>query len=120
MTLLPHDRRRDRIVQGVFLTRIVMLALLLSCLAVLSHAQDIRGIEVCTAEKDMTRRTSCLQANVQFLQGALDKVTRDAQDRAAAAGREIAAQKSDIAALKDGLAKQQVQIDALKNAKPAK
>ncbi len=90
-------------------------------------AQDVRGLEVCTAEKDMTRRTSCLQANVQFLQGALDKAARDASDKLATANREIAAQKAtlaaqqaDIAALKDALAKAQADIAELKKAKPAK
>ena len=85
-----------------------------------AQAQDIRGLEVCTAEKDMTRRTSCLQANVQFLQGALDKATRDASDKLNAANREIAAQKADIAALKDGQAKIQAEIADLKKGKPAK
>ena len=34
-------------------------------------AQDIRGIEKCTAEAQMERRTGCLQANVEFLHQAL-------------------------------------------------
>jgi hypothetical protein len=38
-------------------------------------AQDIRGLEVCTAEKQMERRTGCLQANVEFLQHALNRLT---------------------------------------------
>jgi hypothetical protein len=38
-----------------------------------ANAQDVRGLEVCTAEKDMARRTSCLQANVEFLQQALTR-----------------------------------------------
>jgi hypothetical protein len=29
-------------------------------------AQDIRGLQICTAEKQMERRTSCLQANVEL------------------------------------------------------
>jgi hypothetical protein len=49
-------------------TTIVALALLLSAPAV---AQDVRGLEICIAEKDMARRTSCLQANVEFLQQEL-------------------------------------------------
>jgi hypothetical protein len=40
-------------------------------------AQDIRGLEVCTAEKQMERRTGCLQANVEFLQQALTKLARE-------------------------------------------
>lgn len=115
-------------VQGVIVTRFCMiLAAAFLCAGTVAHAQDVRGVEVCTAEKDMNRRTSCLQSNVQFLQGALDRVTRDAQDKLAVASREIAAQKAglaaqgaDIATLKDSLAKMQAQLDELKKAKPAK
>ena len=32
-----------------------------------AHAQDVRGLEVCTAEKQMDRRTGCLQANIDYL-----------------------------------------------------
>ena len=34
-------------------------------------AQDVPGIEICTVEKTMERRTSCLQSNVDFLQKTL-------------------------------------------------
>src|SRR5271155_2916757 len=54
-----------------------LLAALLSPAA----AQDVRGLEVCTAEKQMERRTGCLQANVEFLQQALIRLTRETQDR---------------------------------------
>ena len=43
--------------------------------------QDIRGMEVCTAEKQMERRTACLQANVEFLQQALIKLDREIRIR---------------------------------------
>lgn len=62
--------------------------------------QDIRGMEVCTAEKQMDRRTSCLQANVEFLQQALGKLDRDTKDKIAAAGRDLADARAEIAALK--------------------
>src|SRR5436190_1193925 len=41
-----------------------------SCVLILSdsRAQDVPGIEICTVEKTMERRTSCLQSNVDFLQ----------------------------------------------------
>lgn len=67
-------------------------------------AQDIRGLEICTAEKQMDRRTSCLQANVEFLQQALDRHQREAQRKLAAADAEIAALKSRLARLDDDLA----------------
>jgi hypothetical protein len=63
-------------------------------------AQDIRGLERCTAEKQMERRTGCLQANVEFLQQALLKLTRDMQDKIAATDRDLAAARAEIAALK--------------------
>src|ERR1700744_3571070 len=68
-------------------------------------AQDIRGMEVCTAEKQMERRTACLQANVEFLQQALNKLAHDTQDRIAATDRELAAARAEITGLKSTLEK---------------
>ena len=68
-------------------------------------AQDIRGLEVCTAEKQMERRTGCLQANVELLQQELTKLTRETQDKMAAAGRDLAAAQTEIAELKATVAK---------------
>jgi septal ring factor EnvC (AmiA/AmiB activator) len=73
-------------------------------------AQDVRGLEVCTAEKQMERRTSCLQSNVEFLQQALNKATREAQDKLAAASRDLAAAKAEITSLKSALAKVQADV----------
>jgi chromosome segregation ATPase len=77
-------------------------------------AQDIRGLEVCTAEKQMERRTGCLQANVEFLQQALTKLSRETQDKIAAAGRDLAAARAEIAALKSTLAKLDSELVQLK------
>jgi septal ring factor EnvC (AmiA/AmiB activator) len=76
-------------------------------LALLSpaDAQDIRGLEVCTAEKQMERRTGCLQANVEFLQQALTKLTHETNAKLAAAGRDLAAAKAEIAKLTSAVAK---------------
>jgi hypothetical protein len=82
-------------------------------------AQDIRGLEICTAEKDMARRTSCLQSNVELLQQELTKQTRRATEDRAAAAKELMALKGDMAALKDALAKAQNEIAELKKPKPA-
>jgi hypothetical protein len=68
-------------------------------------AQDIRGMEVCTAEKQMERRTSCLQANVEFLHQALLKLAHDTQEKSAAADRDLAAAHAEIAALKSAMEK---------------
>ena len=83
-------------------------------------AQDVRGLEVCTAEKSMLRRTSCLQSNAEFLQQALAKQARETKVRLDAAQHEAAAQKAEIAALKAALAKLQHEIAELKKPRPAK
>jgi septal ring factor EnvC (AmiA/AmiB activator) len=77
-------------------------------------AQDIRGLEVCTAEKQMERRTGCLQANLEFLQQALTKLSRETQDKIAAAGRDLAAARAEIAALKSTLVKLDNELVQLK------
>ena len=62
-------------------------------------------MEVCTAEKQMERRTGCLQANIEFLQQALAKLAREAQDKIATAGRDLVAARAEIAELKSAVAK---------------
>jgi hypothetical protein len=71
------------------------------------HAQDIPGIEICTAEKAMDRRTSCLQSNIDFLQKTMTKQSLDHQQKMDAANRQIQA-------LKAALIAQQGVIDELK------
>ena len=90
--------------------------------AVPALAQDVRGLEVCTAEKQMDRRTSCLQANTEFLQGAIERNARDARQKLDAAGKELASARNEIAALKAALAATQARLDKLEKAKaePAK
>ena len=83
-------------------------------------AQDIRGLEKCTAEKAMDRRTSCLQSNVEFLQQTFAKQMRELQARLVDANREIAAHKAELAALKPALAKLQQELADLKKPKPDK
>jgi hypothetical protein len=89
-------------------------------IAATAAAQDIRGLEVCTAEKTMERRTSCLQSNVEFLQQAMAKQARDAQAKLTAAAQETAAQKAELAALKAQLAKLQADLMEMKKDKGAK
>jgi septal ring factor EnvC (AmiA/AmiB activator) len=83
----------------------IAVAMLLAVTLAPAASQDIRGIEICTAEKQMERRTGCLQANVEFLQQALIKLSRETQDKIAAANRDLAAARAEIAALKSTLAK---------------
>ena len=68
-------------------------------LAKAGHAQDVPGIEICTVEKTMERRTSCLQSNVDFLQKTITKLNLDHQQKLDAAGRQIDALKTGIAGL---------------------
>jgi esterase/lipase len=62
-------------------------------------AQDVPGIEICTAEKTMERRTSCLQSNVDFLHKTITKLAADHQQKLDAANRQIDSLKTTIAAL---------------------
>jgi prefoldin subunit 5 len=62
-------------------------------------AQDVPGIEICTAEKTMERRTSCLQSNVNFLMRSIAKLTQDSQHKMDAANRQIDALKASVVSL---------------------
>ena len=63
-------------------------------------AQDVPGIEICTVEKTMERRTSCLQSNVDFLQKTITKLGTDHQQKLDAANRQIEGLKGTVAGLK--------------------
>ena len=67
------------------------------------HAQDVPGIEICTVEKTMERRTSCLQSNVDFLQQTITKLNLDHQQKLDAAARQIDALKTTVAGLQKTL-----------------
>ena len=98
----------------------LLAPLIFLAIAVPAAAQDIRGLEICTAEKAMDRRTSCLQSNVEFLQQALAKQVRETQAKIDAVNKDAAAQKAEIAALKTALEKLQRELAELKKEKPAK
>jgi len=85
--------------------RFLALLALIAASTAPAAAQDIRGMEVCTAEKQMDRRTSCLQANVDFLQQALAKATREMNAKLTAATNDLAAARAEIALLKSAVAK---------------
>ena len=87
------------------------MLVVVSCAAAV--AQDVPGIEICTVEKDMNRRTSCLQSNVNFLQQTLSKQGTAFQQKLDAAGREIEALKILVAGLRK-------ELDELKAAAAAK
>jgi TolA-binding protein len=79
--------------------RVVAVAALSACLSATTYAQDVPGIEICTVEKTMERRTSCLQSNVDFLQKTINKLTSDHQQKLDAANRQIEALKGSLIAL---------------------
>jgi prophage DNA circulation protein len=63
------------------------------------RAQDVPGIEICTVEKTMERRTSCLQSNVDFLQKTIARLSADHQQKIDAAKAQIEGLKSAVAGL---------------------
>src|SRR5436190_9814614 len=62
-------------------------------------AQDAPGIEICTVEKTMERRTSCLQSNIDFLQKTITKLAADHQQKLDAANRQLESVKSTVVTL---------------------
>src|SRR5438105_11815042 len=79
-----------------FTTGVIFTCAMLSSAA---RAQDVPGIEICTVEKTMERRTSCLQSNVDFLQKTITKLAADHQQKIDAANRQVEGLKSSLASL---------------------
>ncbi len=82
--------------------RIVLApAVLAPCLLIsaVARAQDVPGIEICTVEKTMERRTSCLQSNVDFLQKTIARLAADQAQKLDAANRQIEGLKAAVASL---------------------
>src|SRR3954467_1913625 len=77
-------------------------------------AQDIRGLERCTAETRMDRRTGCLQANVEFLQQTLIKLARETQDKISATERDLAAARAEVITLKATMEKLSNELTQMK------
>ena len=102
----------------------VAFALLMASWPATVHAQDVPGIEICTVEKTMERRTSCLQSNVDFLQKTITKLTTDHQQKIDAANRQIEALKGAVVGLQKVVSDMQAEQkkaaeDAKKAAAPA-
>src|SRR4051812_30915754 len=85
------------------IARMVLLAALSLIPGVLisatADAQDVPGIEICTVEKTMERRTSCLQSNIDFLQKTIAKLAADHQQKLDAANRQIETLKVSVIAM---------------------
>jgi TolA-binding protein len=95
----------------------VAFALLMASWPATVHAQDVPGIEICTVEKTMERRTSCLQSNVDFLQKTINKLNTDHQQKIDAANRQIEALKGAVAGLQKVVS--DMQAEQKKTAAPA-
>jgi hypothetical protein len=92
--------------------RVMMLKPLVLAVGIALHtstacAQDVAGVEVCTMEKSMVRRTSCLQSNVDFLQKLISKNASDSQQKLDAANRAIDDLKSAVAILQKSVSQLQ-------------
>jgi hypothetical protein len=95
---------REKCLMGILMIgRIALTASLVLAPCMLtsgnSHAQDVPGIEICTVEKTMERRTSCLQSNVDFLMKTITKLGADHQQKIDAANRQIEGLKGTVTAL---------------------
>jgi hypothetical protein len=77
-------------------------------------AQDIPGLELCTAEKQMERRTGCLQSNDEFLQQTLSKLARETHAKITASGRALATAQAEIAVLKSAIEKLNSELAQMK------
>lgn len=80
-------------------------------------AQDVPGIEICTAEKTMERRTSCLQSNIDFLKKTITKASLDSQQRIDVANRQVDSLKATVAGLQKTVEDLKTQVQALEKKK---
>jgi hypothetical protein len=81
----------------ISLTISIVMAFLM--IGVGGRAQDVPGIEICTVEKTMERRTSCLQSNVEFLQKTISRLVSEHQQKLDAAKAQIEGLKATVISL---------------------
>ena len=82
-------------------------------------AQDIHGLEACTAEKQRERRTGACRAMSNSCSGRSARSTRETNEKLAAAVRDLAAATAEIAVLQLALAKLDGELAQLRaNATP--
>lgn len=98
-----------------------MLGFLLVLPSTAARAQDVPGIEICTVDKTMERRTSCLQSNVDFLVKTINRLRGEHEQKLAAANTRIEMLNNAVAALQKTVAEVQAAKDtAAKETSPAK
>jgi hypothetical protein len=90
-------------IRGIFMTKRVLAVVSIAACCLLpserARAQDVPGIEICTVEKTMERRTGCLQSNVDFLMKTIGKLALDHQQKIDAANRQIEALKASLVSM---------------------
>ena len=79
-----------------------MFVVLLVCTS--ARAQDVPGIEICTVDKTMERRTSCLQSNVDFLVKTINRLRSDQEQKLAAASAKMEMLNNAVIALQKTVA----------------
>lgn len=85
-------------------------------LAGTARAQDVPGIEICTIDKTMERRTSCLQSNVDFLVKTINRLRSEQEQKLGAANARIDMLSNAVIALQKTVAELQA---AKKDTSPA-
>jgi endonuclease/exonuclease/phosphatase (EEP) superfamily protein YafD len=98
--------------------RLLGFLFLFACSA--ARAQDVPGIELCTHEARMDRRTGCLQSNIEYLHALITKNAAAAQQKANTAAGEIAALKAEVTALRTTLSALQARLERLEAAAKAR
>jgi hypothetical protein len=91
--------------------RATILVVVLLAVGDQALAQDVQGIELCTRETRMDRRTGCLQSNIEYLQKLIAANAAETQ-------RKLNVAASEISALKSALANLQANVEKLQAAKP--
>ena len=87
--------------------RTMLLAMTLLMVGEQARAQDVPGIELCTRETRIDRRTGCLQSNIEYLQKVIVANAADAQRKLNVAASEISALKAALASLQANVEKLQ-------------
>lgn len=100
------------------ITRLTICAGILVLAAGSAIAQDVPGIEICTAEKTMERRTGCLQSNVNFLKASITKASLESQQKIDAANRQVDALKAAVIGLQKTVEQLQGQVQVLEKKLP--
>src|SRR6202045_3064627 len=99
--LCRPDLARNKLTGRTFMIGRIAPVAMAACMLASSaaRAQDVPGIEICTVEKTMERRTSCLQSNIDFLQKTITRLSADHQQKIDAAKAQIEGLKATVASL---------------------